>query len=97
MENEKKLKPCPFCGGSAGTHRRRSSIRYRAYRKEDIPKNGTFLREIKFADGLKIYEYAKAEFGAWCLDTSCIGRVSKVFPSEAEAIEAWNRRAEHGK
>ena len=88
------LKPCPFCGGEADTHKRRSSVRYYADSKKGIPKNGTFEHVKEYPDGRKIYVYSKHEWGAHCADTSCIGRICKVFPSEQEAIEAWNRRAD---
>lgn len=87
-----KLKPCPFCGGEAEVHKRKSCIRYYAHKKEHIPKNGILQKEIKYPDGEILYEYMKKQVGVWCLDTACIGRVQKVFDSEEEAIEAWNRR-----
>ena len=92
-QTDPRLKPCPFCGGPADIHRRRSSCRYYTQSKKKIPKNGTLTKEIKYPDGVTNYEYSVAEFGAWCLDTTCIGRVGKVFPSEEEAAKAWNRRA----
>lgn len=70
---------------------------YYAHEKRHIPKNGLLKREIKYPDGTVLYEYTKNQTGAWCLDTACIGRVQKVFDSEKEAIEAWNRRVDDGK
>lgn len=87
-----ELKPCPFCGGEADVHKRRSSCRFYADSKKGIPKNGTLEHMTEYPDGRKVYVYSKSEWGAWCLDTACIGRVGKVFPSKEEAIEAWNRR-----
>ena len=88
------LKPCPFCGGEADTHKRRTSCRFYANSKRAIPKNGTLIREIIYSDGVKSFEYYKNEWVAQCSDTSCIGRVNKPYPSEKEAIEAWDRRAD---
>lgn len=64
--------------------------------KKSIPKNGKLERTIEYPDGHKRYEYSKAEWVPRCMDSSCIGRVTKAFPSEEEAIEAWNRRANDG-
>ena len=86
------LKPCPFCGGEAGIHQRRSSVRHYAERKEDIPASGVLQRKIEYPDGAVRYEYIKKQYVAWCLRTECIGRVFKAFDSKEDAIEAWNRR-----
>ena len=86
------LKPCPFCGGEADVHKRKTSCIFYADSKKEIPLNGTLEKIIQYPDGRKSYAYRKNEWGAWCLDTSCIGRINKVFPSEAIAIEAWNTR-----
>lgn len=94
MSDNKKLKPCPFCGGEAEIHRRRTACRFYAQSKREIPQNGKLVRTIEYTDGRKSYEYIKNEFGVWCKDTSCIGRVQKVFPTEAEAIQAWERRSD---
>ena len=91
-----ELKPCPFCGGEADVHKRRTSVRFYANSKKEIPKNGTLERTVQYPDGRTVYEYRKNEWGAWCLDTACIGRAGKVFPSKEEAIEAWNRRSDNG-
>lgn len=91
-----ELKPCPFCGGEAEVHKRRSSCRFCADSKKGIPPNGVHEYTTEYPGGRKSYVYSKNEWGAWCLDTACIGRSQKVFPSEAEAIDAWNRRADNG-
>lgn len=91
-----ELKPCPFCGGKSETHRRKTSCRFYADSKNAIPKNGVLESMIQYEDGHKTFVYRKKEWCARCVDTSCIGRVCKVYPSEKEAIEAWNRRVTDG-
>jgi hypothetical protein len=46
----------------------------------------------EYPDGRKVYAYYKAEYVPRCLDTICLGRLTKAFPSEKEAAEVWNRR-----
>lgn len=93
-EKQIELKPCPFCGGEAEIHKRKTTCRFYAKSKKEIPKNGTMTKEIKYADGRISYEYVKAEYVARCIDTACIGRISRVYESKEVAKEAWNRRAE---
>ena len=59
--DEIKLKPCPFCGGTA---------RLRC-------EGASFWVECEFQNG--------------CL----VGPVIDIFGTECEAIEVWNRRADH--
>lgn len=87
-----ELKPCPWCGGDAEIHRRRTACTYYASSKKSIPKNGTLEKTIEFPSGAKKYEYRKAEWVPWCCDSSCIGRINRAFPSPEEAEAAWNRR-----
>lgn len=88
------LLPCPFCGGGAEIHRRRTSCRFYTDSKKSIPKNGTLERTIEYPSGEIRYEYRKAEWVPRCLDTSCLGRVGRVFPSPEEAANAWNTRTQ---
>lgn len=87
-----ELKPCPFCGGDAEIHRRRTSRSFYADSKQSIPKNGTLERTIERPNGETRYEYRKAEWVPRCLDSSCPGRLGRMFPSPEEAAAAWNRR-----
>lgn len=91
-----ELKPCPFCGGESKIHKRRSSCRFQADDKTGIPRNGVLEYVTEYPNGKKIYVYCKNEWGVWCLDTACIGRSQKVFPSEQAAIDAWNRKGDNG-
>lgn len=88
------LKPCPFCGGEAVMHERFDSISKYVHKKAEIPKNAKFLRSTKYASGVLYYEYREKVFIPQCCDTSCIGRSQRMFKSEEDAVEAWNRRAE---
>lgn len=93
------LKPCPFCGGEAEVHKRKTSCLFYTDSKRKIPPNGTIEKTVHYPDGRISYAYRKDEWGVWCADTSCIGRVSKVFPSKEVAIDAWEKRYggdEHG-
>lgn len=90
-----ELKPCPFCGGKSETYKRKTSCRFHADSKSAIPKNGVLESTTEYENGRKVFTYRKNEWGTRCCDTSCIGRVCKVFPSEQEAIEAWNERADN--
>ena len=90
-----ELKPCPFCGGEAAVHKRRTSCRFYAEHENEIPKHGNLEKVISYADGHKSFVYWKSEYGAWCTDSSCLGRTQRVFSTEADAIEAWNRRADN--
>lgn len=58
---ETKLKPCPFCGGTA-------TLRC---------EGASFWVECEYQNG--------------CL----VGPATDFFGTECEAIEVWNRRAEH--
>lgn len=88
-----KLKPCPFCGEPAQMHRAAYPSEYAA-RGEAIPKDATILREWR-RQGTKQWsvEYRRTAYVPQCTDTSCIGRTTKMFRTQDEAAEAWNRRA----
>ncbi len=88
------LKPCPFCGGEVVMHERFDSISKYVHKKAEIPKNAKFLRSTKYASGTLYYEYREKVFVPQCCDTSCMGRSQRMFKSEKEAVEAWNRRAD---
>ena len=75
-------------------HERFDSISKYVHKKAEIPKNAKFLRSTKYASGVLYYEYREKVFIPQCCDTSCIGRSQRMFKSEEDAVEAWNRRAE---
>ena len=91
-----ELKACPFCGNVAILNSGEYSVRY-AERKNDVPKNSRIIRSVKYPSGKTYYEYRQRGFVPQCVKTGCLGRVYKLFELEAEAIEAWNRRAEDGR
>ena len=90
--NTTELRECPFCGGEAEIHKRRTGIRFYAASKKAIPKNGIVERIIEYPNGTKSFEYSKNEYVARCIDSACMGRTVKAFASKEDAIEAWNRR-----
>lgn len=90
-----ELKPCPFCRGKAEIHERFSSISKYAEKKNEIPKNGKFIRSTHYPGGKTYYEYREKEYVPRCIHTECIGRLTRTYNDLQSAILAWNRRADH--
>ncbi|MBO4854070.1 MAG: Lar family restriction alleviation protein [Oscillospiraceae bacterium] len=92
-----ELKTCPFCGGEAKIH-------ISAFKSEYMQGNGALPKNVKIirewrCPGSKEWntEFRRAAYTAQCTDTACIGRSQKKYRTEAEAAEAWNRRADDDK
>lgn len=87
-----ELKPCPFCGGEAEIHIGEFPSKI-AQRKKDVPRCARLVRSVKYPSSNVFYEYRQKAFIPRCKKTNCFGRVYKLFETEVEATEAWNRRA----
>jgi hypothetical protein len=86
-----ELKPCPFCGSAGTIHVTEYDMEYTGNQKE-IPKGSRFIRATTYPDGHTCFEYRRKAYVPQCSRTECIGRVRKLFKTEKEAVEAWNRR-----
>lgn len=86
------LNSCPFCGGNAIMHKAEFPSECVQYKKE-IPKGARIIRSVKYPSGKTYYEFRAQAFIPQCSDSKCLGRSRKMFKTEEEAIEAWNRRA----
>ena len=89
--SKKKLEPCPFCGGKAAIYNSEFPAKLSQY-KRDIPKGSRIIRSVKYPQGKIWWEYRQPAFVPKCLDTKCLGRIHRLFETEDDAIEAWNRR-----
>lgn len=90
---EAELKPCPFCGGEAVMNTGEYHTQY-VENKKEIPNGANILRQVKYPNGKSYYEYRRKAYIPRCVDKGCMGRIRRMFESEAEAVIAWNRRTE---
>ena len=88
-----ELKPCPFCGGEAFMRLGEFPARSCTHKKE-MPGNARLIRQSTYPSGATYYEYRQKAFIPQCLDTKCMGRTYRLYETEEEAAEAWNRRAD---
>lgn len=89
-----ELKPCPFCGGETELYTRFDSLESFAEKKNQIPKTARIVCERKYPHRPKYYVYRKLLYIPRCTSTSCIGRNTKFFEVEQEAVNAWNTRTQ---
>lgn len=67
------------------------TVLFSSIRPKPIFTNGRRSPEIKWELLVELVEYTP-----FCTNFGCVGRNQTVFFTEAEAIEAWNRRANDG-
>ena len=89
---EQNLKPCPFCGSVAQMHTRWDSFDSIANKKSEIPKTARFVCEKKYPQRAKYYVYRKILYIPQCTVSNCMGRTTRAFELEQEAVDAWNTR-----
>ena len=88
----RELKPCPFCGSVAQMHTRWDSFDSIANKKSEIPKTARFVCEKKYPQRAKYYVYRKILYVPQCTVSNCMGRTTRAFELEQEAVDAWNNR-----
>lgn len=81
MEDQIKLKPCPFCGGEA---------HFRCRSNKSSHYEVGFEFEIACTCGMKLPNWFEIEF---CLSED--GEISIKKDEREKAIAAWNRRFAH--
>lgn len=87
-----KLLPCPFCGSVAQIHTRYDSFDSVANKKSEIPEAARFVCEKKYPQRAKYYVYRKILYIPQCTISNCMGRTTRTFELEQEAVDAWNTR-----
>lgn len=87
-----ELLPCPFCGSVAQMHTRWDSFDSIANKKNEIPKTARFVCEKKYPQRAKYYVYRKILYIPQCTVSNCMGRTTRAFELEQDAVDAWNTR-----
>ena len=82
-----ELLPCPFCGSVAEMHTRFDSFDSIANKKSEIPKTAKLVCEKKYPQRAKYYVYSNTV-------SNCMGRTTRTFELEQDAIKAWNTRTQ---
>lgn len=85
MENHEALKPCPFCGGSAGIAISDDEGNHRDEEYELDPWSGLSFRIQHSSD-----ENPDCPIANFPEDGAVIGTF--LYDTRAEAAEAWNKR-----
>lgn len=107
---ERKLLPCPFCGcpGEIYTGRQYddkhrvflTEAEARSWLEENAPADST-KREVYPLTGRKagkwMARFNRPAYIARCTNTRCVARSVAKRRIEQQAIDLWNRRADHGK
>ena len=89
-----ELKSRPFCGGVAELYKRYYSIEEIVDEESAIPKDAKYLYK-KITPEKEMCFFRRKVYIPRCIDTKCVGRNTRPFFNEKEAVEAWNRRADN--
>jgi hypothetical protein len=73
-------------------HTRWDSFDSIANKKSEIPKTARFVCEKKYPQRAKYYVYRKILYIPQCTVSNCMGRTTRAFELEQEAVDAWNTR-----
>ena len=109
-EKDKRLLPCPFCGSPGEIYTGRSyedrvhefASQGEATRwlEDNVQPNSTKFG-VYPAKGRKagkwVARYNRPGYIGRCTNTRCVARSVVLRRTEQQAIDLWNRRADHGK
>ena len=88
---DKELKKCPFCGGTAWI--RKSRISTASNRKGTLPPGAVVIDTWIDKQGRERVAWAKYGYTVHCQTRCCYCRAGVAkFPTREEAIERWNNR-----